>query len=437
LFFGAVLLVVFDRSLPRWQRYTLFTLFSTGIVFSHYSTAYISLGILILAFVIVRSKYLFDKYIRKQARTRHFLITAPMVLIVLTSAWLWYGPVTHASGHAMELIQAAVKHISKGELNIWGSKAHAEQAHLIDQLNIASEPRKPQDVWDEYIKDLDGKYKKLHITPLQSKYAAANANVALEPRAPEKLAPTINDTVAKSVTLAGQVMSKLTRVFLIIGLLIAAYQVLRRRNSEHEELHVLTLSAAVAIFLIIVVPYASIDYDIGRTSQQLLMLLSLPTVLGGLAALRFISRGKIRNATRLNIMAGIVVVSFLFISNLIPQLVGGQQPSNLLNNHGVQYQIQVQQGEMAAADWLKANSDTESRIYSGYFGRNRLWVAGIPGSSIYNDILPWTVDKHAYVFAGQEETQHSQSFVMYNYPTKLLEDRKNVIYSSEQARIYK
>jgi uncharacterized membrane protein len=253
----------------------------------------------------------------------------------------------------------------------------------------------------------------------------------------------IPSTIARGLTLLGQVLSKLTRVFLAIGLALFAYRFIRGRRAEHE-FNVLAISSAVTIVLIIIVPYASIDYDIGRTSQQLLMLLALPTVVGAFASMRFVTRDKFAGYTYGAMATGFVIATFLFISSFIAQLTGGQQPSMALNNSGVQYQIAVKNGETAGATWLAANHDTTSRIYSGYFGRNRLWTAGIPRSSLYNDILPWTIDKHAYVYASYSEvaqhqgtTYYNGSFVTYDYPSDLLQARKDIIYSNNQARIYK
>lgn len=440
LFFAGLLLALFDKRLGNVARYTLMALFGVGVILSHYSTSYIMLGVLVCAFLLFRGKYLFDKHLRQlELSPLKPLITLPLLAGLIASALIWYGPVTHASGHALDLFKSGYKQFSDGNVNIFGSKAHSEQAGLLDQFNIAAAPRQPEDVWKDYTHETQRKYKKLNVTPLVQKSEAA----PITPEAPEKMPYKTSPTVAKGLALGGQALSKITRIFLIVGLAILAYAFIRRRNTEHE-FNLLAISSAIAIGLIIIIPNASIDYDISRTSQQLLALLSLPVVFGGIACLRFFTRHRFTDRTYATLIGVFILGTFPFISGLVPQLTGGQQPNMMLNNSGVQHEISVQPGETAAASWLADNRDDKSRTYSGYFGRNRLWTAGIDRASLYNDILPWTVDKHAYVYSSGMEvskqqglTYYNGSFVVYDYPTQLLTERKNIIYSNSQARIYK
>jgi len=132
------------------------------------------------------------------------------------------------------------------------------------------------------------------------------------------------------------------------------------------------------------------------------------------------------------------------MSGFIGQLSGGVNPKGLLNNTGRDYRAYVHAGELAGAAWLKERSGN-TPVYAGYFGNNRLWVAGFDRSTnFYNEILPSAIDTRAYVYRDNGEISSNTAiinyrgtFLVYPYPTQALEKNKNTIYSNSQVKVYK
>ncbi len=440
VFFGAVLMALFDKRLSIWQQRGLVVLFALCMVLSHYSTTYIAIACLVLAYVLQRGEYWIRRFRHKWDRGAFApVIGLPLIIATFGLAAIWYGPVNHSSSNLTHLMDKTISEIKQGHWNIFASDAHSQQTGLLDQFDLNSAPRTADQVWQSYIQKINHKYDGLVVHPLQSK----ETTPAIKPHAPPKIDEKTNHHIVTLAALGGQFMSKLMRLFMVVGLAIFTIKLFRRKSGDEAGLQIFALAAALVIVLIIVVPYASVDYDLGRTTQQLLLLLSFPTVVGGAAFVRWLFRNKLSLIPAKQLAGLLIVGYFLFISGMVGQLTGGVNPVGMLNNYGTQYDQYVHNGEVAAAQWLRQNKDS-SNIYAGYFGGNRLWLASIDKPSFYNDILPWTLDKQSYVFTSYAEnsnqvatTYYQGSFVQYQYPTALLNSHKDLLYNDGQAKIYK
>jgi|GEM_PF-593610 len=440
VFFGALLLALFDKRVSIWQQRGLVVLFALCMVLSHYSTTYIAITCLLLAYGLQRGTYWLQRFRHKWDRGAFVpIIGVPLLAVLFGISAIWYGPVNHSSSNLTHLMDKTISEIKQGHWNIFASDAHSQQTSLIDQLSLTSAPRTADQVWQSYLQKINHKYDGLVVHPLQTK----ETTPAIKPQMPPKLEEKMDHHVVTLAALGGQFMSKLMRLFMVIGLGIFVIAVLRRKTGEDVGLQIFALASALVIVLIIIVPYASVDYDLGRTTQQLLLLLSFPTVVGAAAMVRWLFRKKIALVPAKQLAGLLIVGYFLFISGMVGQFTGGVNPVGMLNNFGTQYDQYVHDGEVAASQWLRQNKDS-SNIYAGYFGGNRLWLSGIDKPSFFNDILPWTIDKPSYVFTSYAEnsnqvatTYYQGSFVQYQYPTALLNSHKDLLYNDGQAKIYK
>ena len=71
-------------------------------------------------------------------------------------------------------------------------------------------------------------------------------------------------------------------------------------------------------------------------------------------------------------------------------------------------------------------------------------MGGVERPVFYNDILPWAIDKDAYVYAtypevvnGTATTYVKGSFIRYDYPTQSLDKNKDLLYNNGSAKVYK
>jgi len=440
VFFGALLMALFDKRISMWQQRGLVVLFTLCMVLSHYSTTYIAIACLLLAYALQRGAYGLQSFRHKWTRGAFVpTIGVPLLAVLIGISAVWYGPVNHSSSNLTHLMDKTITQIKQGHWNLFASDAHSQQTGLLDQLSLNSEPRTADQVWQSYLQKVNHKYDGVVTHPLQTKATTP----AIKPQSPPKLDEKMNHHVVTLAALGGQFMSKLMRLFMVVGLGIFAVAVVKRKADEDVGLQVFALAAALVTILIIIVPYASVDYDLGRTIQQLLLLLSFPTIIGGAALVRWLLRGKVSLVPAKQLAGLLIIGYFFFVSGMIGQLTGGVNPVGMLNNFGTQYEQYVHDGEVAAAQWLRQNK-SNSNIFAGYFGGNRLWLSGIDKPSLFNDILPWTIDKPSYVFTSYAEnrnqlatTYYQGSFVQYQYPTALLTSHKDLLYNDGQAKIYK
>lgn len=442
LFFGGMLLAIFDRRVARWLRIALIMLFGVSMILSHYSTSYLALGFLVLMYAIQLTNYGITYRRMPWQHPEKFTpsIALPLIGVLIAVAALWYGPITHAGGNITSRADKVAHELREGNWHKLFADAHSDEASIVDQFMLSDQKPSQQELWNEYLERTDDKIHGSGVQPMQSKADSG----AIDLYDAELLSSNMPDIVAAAGSAFGQVVSKLLRVFLIVGLGVFLIRFFRG-NQQREGYRAAALAGGIILVAIMVVPYASIDYDLVRTAQQLMLVLALPTILGGVWLIWLMTRNRFRERYVTGTIAGVLIMFFVFMSGLLPQVIGTGQPLMSLNNYGNQYnQLYVHEGEVAAASWLRHNKQSNVPIYAGYFGGSRLQLAGIDRSSWHNDILPWTIDRKAYVYASYAETARDTattyyrgSFIPYNYPDDALTNKKDVLYSNGQATIYK
>jgi uncharacterized membrane protein len=179
-----------------------------------------------------------------------------------------------------------------------------------------------------------------------------------------------------------------------------------------------------------------------RAYQQILVILSLPAVIGSLLIFKFFKKKHLRIFSVLIIF----IFYFLFLSDFIPQVVGGTYSPMQLNNYGNGYdEWYVHKTEVNSAGWLLKESDDKDLIYVDVRAVSRtLLLTGKSNNEIINIILPQTIDKKAYVYSGYINTVKKRGFVSvqgdiisYNFPTEFLNQNKNKIYNNGDSEVYK
>ena len=120
-----------------------------------------------------------------------------------------------------------------------------------------------------------------------------------------------------------------------------------------------------------------------------------------------------------------------------------------LNNSGQYYDIYyVHPQEVTAIRWLEDNTPTnaagqiQSEVETDRYTFTRLQT--FADLSPVNDIYPTLLRKNAFIFLGYTTVQKKQStfsydgdLITYQYPIGLLDATKDLLYSSNGARIYR
>ena len=419
------------------------------MVFSHYSTTYMSIGIFattyatmhvlrnpvfnkLTGFILNRAKSI--KIVNLTNKT-HYL-SYPMVACLFSFALLWIA-VTN-SGNNLSDVTSKVLFSLNGP--------HTHQSKSSDTLyNIFNfKKRDDKELLKNYVEDenkvvADSPYKdELYDSKITDKYGVSVSN--------EKVLPltTLGKQLSKFhintffvIDTARQMYAKLIQVFVMVGILGFLFY---KKKHSRIDLNYISLSIAGTVILLVQVllPAISAEYGILRAFQQSLMFLALPVTLGCIAFIKLFTK---KYATHLTAL--VFVLYFLLLVGVIQQITGGYYGAIRLNNFGMYYDMYyTHKPEIASMDWLSENRDKSEPIQASiYTGSKLLANTGLFSSS---DLLPQTIKKDSYLYIDYSKTKgqkdilfYKGDLLIYNYPMNFLNDNKNLVYNNGGSKIYK
>lgn len=202
----------------------------------------------------------------------------------------------------------------------------------------------------------------------------------------------------------------------------------------------LIIGSIIILFVIILIPFISLEYNFERLYIQTLYILVLPALLG--MKLILIPFKKLK--ADILIILLIIIFYFLYSTGFTTQIVGGE-PNEILNNYGTLYiQDYTHDSEVKSIEWLALNRDMDSLIYVDKASERKLMAYGNIIEGLKRDILPSAIEKRAYVYLGHSNVTNKvilQLFrgkvILYTLPENFLSNNKNLIYSNQYTEIYK
>ncbi|MBE3128389.1 MAG: DUF2206 domain-containing protein [Actinobacteria bacterium] len=449
LFFTLSLLVLFNKNLSPILKNIFFLIFGFSTVVTHYSTAYVAVSIFIFTYLIclvfkkTESKKPFSKIYEKlnlkekeKLINEIYYLNGKIILLLIVFTLLWNGQFTETSRIFIDFSVKTIQNMGK----IFSEDVRTEGASFSSQWNIFYKPKDLTTLLQNYTREVALEYKNkpnINLYP-QKKYDSYKPRVTFSELLPLK----ISQSVASKIYLFGEIIKKLVKIFIIFGVFYLIFTQLKRRKIDREYI-IIALVSLFWILAIIVLPFASIDYDLTRLYQQVLIILSLPAILGCFAIFKFFKKEYLITFAVLMIF----LIYFLFLSAFIPQVVGGPQDLSMqLNNFGRGYdEFYVHKLEIKSAIWLFKESNNDDKIYVDGRADSRLWlVTNINKNRIIESVLPSTMDKKAYVYSSYTNTIKKRAFVSirgemisYNFPTEFLNLNKNKIYNNGESEIFK
>jgi uncharacterized membrane protein len=458
LFLSLMLLVIFDERIKLRKKQWLFICFGLGMILSHYSTTY---SVLLLLFFMICARPIYNwiaprlsswKMFRNSSinvldRTRKkisIIITIPMVIMLIYFCFIWYGVITNTASGATNIIAQTIESVKNG-LNT--DSRSSDVSYSIFSPGAAS----PGQQLKEYVKDI--------VSPERAKFPdefyptsiieQTKTNIVTEPSLP---VTGVGHTIAKlGVNISAlnnllkQTYAKLLQVFVALGLI---YMLCKKKfnNSLEPEFFLLSLASIVFVLLQVILPDLSQAYGLLRAFQQSLMVLGLLLVVG-----TFALASGFRNRLILYALPSLIAIGFFLSSTgVISQILGGYQAQLFLNNSGQYYDVYyTHKQELAGIDWLnnitqetKYGVNTHALMQTDEFTSAKL--AGYTSLPTVADVYPGVIQKDSYVFLGYTNVTKNQAGIFYNgdlitytYPTKLLNQEKNLIYSNGGTEIYK
>ncbi|MFJ1704439.1 hypothetical protein [Kitasatospora sp. NPDC088346] len=444
LLLGCAMVVLTDSGRPRLGRRLAFCVLLLGCVLSHYSTTYVVVGTLGLAFATDLVWRLVSRTGRRGARRRSHQASAPtfltwwMVVVPAVVALVWAGPVTHTGGQLRSTLGTVAQNLlhpgqAKGgssdtSYSLFGG-AKASPSERLDEyrresVDHTAERRAAGDYLP--LKSVDP-YK----TPVttQQNLPLTAAGRALD--ATGLSVPGLNGMLRQGAAL-------LLQLLVLVGFVV----VVRGRRKAFRPLRdqvTLTVGALGMIGLFTLLPQLSVDYSVLRAFQQGLFFFAPFVAAGTLWALRWAGRRTVP-------LACVLTTSlFLDLTGVVPKVLGGYPAQLQLSNSGQYYDIYYPHPEERQATlWLERQiaSDKSQLLQTDRYSFSRLQTL-ITGPA-QGDIFPTLVRSNSYVLLGTTTVQKDQvtifyrgDLVTYRYPVPLLDATKNQIYSSEGAGIYR
>ena len=256
---------------------------------------------------------------------------------------------------------------------------------------------------------------------------------------------SIGIPVATLNSLARSLVADGEELFLAVGLVSLFIGGWRRGRLADGQFFWLSVGCTGMIVLITVLPSISNDYGVLRAFQQGLLFFAPIIAIGSMTIFAPIGKNQAR-------IAGFVVCLgvFLATSTLVPQILGNNLAELNLNNNGSYYDLYYKTPQEAAAvAWLGEQPDVLHYPIQASWDTRRFFLTSpsvISGSEGVIDEYPTLVYQNSWVILGHSTTSSGVSFsfdptsgdtIEYKYPTGLLRDYKNLVYTNGGAIIYK
>ena len=449
LFVGVGILAFTNPHWNRRKRQVALVIAAIGVELSHYSTSYVFLGTLLVAWLVelvgqVGRRRKWHAHSRRH-RQRRWATTTRSVgfgcLIAVSAVTVaWGGLVTHtATGAAIEIKGA----LSEFVTHSGGSHSSADASVL-----ISVQSGTPQHVLDEY-----------RALTLKLRARAPSGTYLPAPVVGAYSTPVVKP-VLLPLTAVGHILSnnglspvRLNRsirqiaaiaelLFLIIGM--ASLVVIRERNrSVSREYFYLCIGGLTMLLLIAAVPALSVEYNILRLFQQDLIFLAPILVIGSISAFRLLG-----DPWSMRVAMTTSLFLFASTSGLFPQLLGGYSAQLNLNNSGIYYDVYYMHSEEeAAVTWLYGKPGTLPSGIQTDTNSNRFAftdLSQVTGSQYVTDLYPTGIRKSAWIIldyhtvtSGQAIISINGRFIAYRYPLDLLDRNKNLVFNDGRTKIYR
>jgi uncharacterized membrane protein len=448
LYFSLILLVLFNEKIDPKMKNILFLVFGFSMVVSHYSTTYIALSLFILTWIvsfIFRKKEnhkIFSKLHKKInlkengriPKNKNYYFRGTSIFLLFIFTFLWIGLLTETSGNLVEFTRKTITNMT----NIFKDDVRSVGSSPLNQFNIFYKPNLRL-ILSNHVEETISKYDK---EPNDDFYREEEYKFYSPEIVPQKTLPVkLNLNTLSKIYLFMEIIKKLVKIFIIIGVIYLIFSQLKKRQINQEYI-ILNIISFLLLGIIIILPFATLSFSLDRAYSQLLIILSFSTVLGGLILFKFFKR-----RLRIIFVSGVFLLYFLFLSGFIPQILGGAVSSVQMNNSGSNYNFYyTHNAEIKSGQWLFDNYRKSTYIYmDSYAGYKSLLSYKFELQKwIKRDIFPQVIRKSSYVYLSSSNITEESIFawirgttVGYSNPLRFLNENKDLIYNNKYSEIFK
>jgi uncharacterized membrane protein len=449
LFLGLAFLAMTRRHWSVWRRRLALVICAVGIGLSHYSTMYVFIGTLAIAWFAENGFHGLGRLRRRlpglrgarqdttavgwadttKSVTFGVIIAAGLVVII------WGGLITHTTAGITSTVKAvytptSATHSVDGNYGLLSGKGPSNHELLTEYLAETLHDRKVDD---------PGTYLPLAKARVASTPAVEATKLPVT--GVGRLLANVHIPVATVNDVVRDLASKGEQVFIGIGFLTIACVAWRRRLVGRNY-YFLGLGSVVMVGAVTVLPGLSVSYGLLRAFQQSLILVAPILVLGSFAL--FKPLGRVWSARAATVLALGFLVSTI---GVMPQILGGYPAQLSLNNSGVYYNdYYLHPQEAEAVNWLGTQPETLPAGVQAENYTDMYYFKGqhATGAEYVTDIFPTLVRKSTWVLLGYSTVRTGIAtapvdgdLVPYRYPTGLLNQNKNLVYNDGGTVIYK
>ncbi len=437
VFFVLTLLTIFATNINARTSNIMVAIFGFSMVVSHYSTAYVAIGIY-LAWYILSLLYRQSVSLRFSKRsyavpTLHFPSQKPIVhrlsltviLLIAAFTFLWTTQITGTARDLSYVLHNTISNMGSAFSNDLKSRDVSASLAIFSRSN------------GNTIENIR-KYEKaeLQSSSMTDTYDYS-INTDLVPISNIEVNPitTIEFNHLLDPILA--IVKLLTKVMLVIGPFALLFTASSKATIDRGFV-LLSLVGIGVMLCIYILPVISQFYNLTRLYMQVLIFLSLPTVYGGFLVLR-----SIKHSLQTPILGTVFITYFLYLSGFVSQICGGHSVAQL-NNFGDDYdKFYTHQVEVNSAVWLSKNRNSNSPVFADDVSALRLYAFGNL-QKVQNTILPAVITKNSYVYLryanvvrGRTDAKYNNMALAYTYPEEFLSQNKDLIYNNGGSQIFK
>ena len=432
LFFALALTVLMQKTQDAKYK-ILFVLFSVGAILSHYSTAYMFVALFAVAVLckLVVGWWRRKRYGRPLPHVVRTSILTPFFAILLFAmTFTWYTQVTETSSGLFVTIRKSLSSIPEVFSN--DNKSSDTSTAL-----LFASSKTQADLYQSYLTNTSplGSFdsaKSLRYLP-----ALIDDSLPLTSLGEKARAFGVNPSF---ITFLRHNFAKVLQILALLGVVYAAYKLLRKKNANTygTDYTCLGFAGVILLGLLVVLPVLSINYGVLRAFQQALLFLLLPMMI----LLAEIGRHmNLRVATSVS-TTGIVLL-FLLFTGVFAQLLGGVSPSLSMNNYGLYYGLYAApEADAQSFAWLRDHVAKNQDVRVPNYNRALMRDPKYPFTR--SGILPSQIEPHTYVYLDQAQVQtqkvyvyHESSPLIMTFPLDYYEQSRNLIFSTDSTRVYK
>ncbi|MEH0933935.1 hypothetical protein [Micromonospora psammae] len=434
--FGALLAVLLHTQAPSRARTVVAVLLSTGLVLSHYTTAYTAVAVLLGAWILTHV----TRLARRDRQRRPRVLSGLVVWWLTGFCLLWNVVLTDSVTNVHDL---AANMTGRGLQVLPADR----DASALERWLKAPVP--PALGGEEYSSLVDQEYR-IHHPWVQHYDSAAIATAPLRSdRAPVAagLAPGLKAVFDATVTLVNQL------VILAVVLAVAAFAMsARHARDARGEIALLATMMLLLTALGRVSGTVIASYNAERLYVQGLMVFAVALAYGFTVLTRpdpgpygrHDRRRSPLTAAALPASAVAAGVLFLNATQVAVPVVGGSPSPNLASQGEAAERYLYTHADVALAAWVNQVVPEDAPIFVDRYGVLPLWNAIGRDHAVFSSVAPSAVDSDGYVLLTHTNLTDRRSrgsvgraISVFQTPVSFYDQHKDLIYATASTRIYR